>query len=817
MIRDYESTLVTSHIYLGSKMEDKKPQNKTSASNYSKSETYHSKSTKQKKRSSLVKRRNTAITLSVISSVILAGIGYEIVTNLNNEGVTSDKQAEAKVPLRILSEEEDYISFSPTPAKHSDLDFDEEVNIIQQLTKHKNLQSKKIRELKEELEEAQARIVQLKTDILIKGGEKEQYYRDQIDQFNKQLTGFEQENSNLQAEVAIRDKLIESKRVELERLSKIFTDTHDQLQNELSNRDSEIEQQMMKTERIFEELKEELALTENEIKTPADVREALRETTKRIAELEGIIEEANVNSIEANDHAEDLTENLLTTQRELAEARQTIQNLVTKIESKDLANTLLKGNASEYHDNYELTQNTLLQKQQELEKVERRLQQALVDYTNEKSRADDLFNKLTKLESSQLNQVTASNLTAYSYAEQGGNMSSVVRQQERLIKDLQRNLKSVERRNSELEQLLAESRDYVQEYDNDVSIRNLKQELFNSQQKVRELESDLQQLKLQPAKDPTPYTNSGDSELNTLLNERSALLAEVYEYRAKISEKQDTIDRLERELQVTSNSHNDPEVERLRSKISLLERTLSDTEHRLEQAVANSADETENTGLLEMEEFYETKLSQLAKTNQILEEQLEEAEEYIKLTQDQISKDQEQITSLQNQFNRAKITTSNDDHGAIRRITQQLQEEIRLRESLELELTQLRDRFSQSNSSQYSYNDRSNSQVLKEQIQELEFLYNEEKERSTQLELQLETLSRMTSSLQEEIKAHEAVFTNTSDQSTPSRLRAKIAYLTTRLGQEKSKLMNSEEKLQELTHTMNEMRQRNRQLESQLY
>lgn len=823
-------------------MEDKKPQNKRNVNSHTSSETYQTKSSnKQNKRSSLVKRRNTAITLSVISSVILAGIGYEIVTSLKDVPAHPSSQTQAKSPLRILADEDNDIALSSYSPQHADLDFEEEVNIIQQLTKHKNLQSKKIRELKEDLEEARARIVQLKTDILIKGGEKEQFYRDQIDEFNRQLSNFEQENTNLQAEVAVRDKLIESKRLELERLSKIFTDTHEQLQNELSDRESEIENQMTKTDKIFQELREELALTDSEIHTPEDVRDALRETKRRISELESIIESASNSSLEANDQTEEIADQLLASQIELAEARQTIQNLVVEVESQEVKNKILEesverllttqGTVAYAPEHYEIAQRTIIQKQQELESVERRLQKALMDYTNERTRADELSQKLAKLESSPLNQNTTSHIAMASYNQHNsGNYSGVVRQQDRLIRDLQRSLKNVERRNKELEQLLAENKNNVQPYTNSETITKLERELFNSNEKVRELESDLQELILQrnsqyANNDASNNASSNDEEFEALLTERNNLLNQVYEYRSNIQEQQNTINRLQKNLdeQLASNQqqslhHDNLEINRLKSQVSVLERALAQTEEKLEEAASRSVDSSGNSsGLVEMEEFYETKLTQLAMTNQILEEQLEEAEEYIKLTQQQLRDAQNQVKSQQKFASRVGSSPSSDSNESVKQIAAQLQTEKKLREDLEKELTQLRARFHQIPPQQTSYASRDNENVLKEQVKELQFLYKEEKSRSSQLESQLEALSRMTTNLQNELKAHETSYQQNEVAATPSRLRAKISYLTTRLAQEKSKLMNSEEKLQEMLHTMNEMKERNKHLESQLY
>jgi chromosome segregation ATPase len=664
----------------GNKMEDKKTQDRQQANSYSKSETYQTKHSKQKKRSTLVKRRNTAVVLSIVSSVILVGIGYEVVTSLKAENHHVQNTEQPKAPLRILAEEDDFLSLTNNMTYSSNLDFEEEINIIQQLTRHKNLQTKKIRELKEDLEESQARIVQLKTDILIKGGEKEQYYQDQINDFNKQLSNIEDQNTHLLAEVAIRDKLINSKRHELERLSKVFTDTHDKLLTELSDRESKIENEMQKTGQIFADLREELDLTNSEIIKPEDVRQALTETKRKITELERIIAQSGNNSLEANDQTEELAQDLVNTQQQLDEANMTINNLITQLE--------VEKNAS---NQFEI---------------------AMAPTVSQGSR----------------------------------DYSSVNYQQERLIKDLQRNLSNIELRNKKLEQLLRESDNTTgDQYVQDQSLSKIQQELQYSQIKIRELESELQQLTV---------------------------------------------------------SQDDNQITKLKQQISLLESTLSKTEDNLQQAILKVSNDSNNTsGLVDMEEFYETKLEQLAKTNQILEEQLEEAEEHLKLTQPNAS-------------------SSNE---AFNVISKQLQGERAERQQLEQELTQLRGRFQTTtpeNNSRYgqrSHNDSHTMKELKNKIQQLEILYDEEQNRAIQLESQLETLARLTTNLQEEMSAHEASITSNVPKSTPSKLRAKIAYLTTRLAQEKSKSMNSEEKLQELMFSMKEVQQRNSQLEQEVH
>lgn len=454
--------------YSEHKLENLDPLNKYASRSHPKSEPYQPRPFKPEKRPPLVKRKNLANGLIATAAVSLMVIIYSIATRSESKDHLVNSEEVAGDTLRLLADEDELIAMS-SPLSHPAgiASADQEMDLIKEITKQKHVQADKIRELKEELADAKARILQLKTDLLVKGGQVEQYYKDKIDKFNTRLSNIEKQNNNLQTEVAARDVLIESKREEIENLRQLFVEAYEQLQRE---------------------------------------------------------------------HTEEFSNHLVRTQAELEEARKTIQSLMTEVDWQDKTNQQLDNHI----DKFVFTKNRL----------------------------------------------------------------------------------------------------------------------------------------------------GTDDEYNEIAQEKD------------------------------------------------------ETRHRFPLNFPASKDKN---GLIGIDQFYESKFSEMAAAKQKLENQLREAEEHNRLSQV----------------------------------------------------------------------DNSDTEALKEKLEELQAAYREEQNRSSQLESQLQNFAKHGANLKQEMASQEGA--EAGNGPTTTKLRAKIAYLTSRLAQEKSKMMESEDKLVEVMQTLNDLKQRNKILEQQAY
>lgn len=587
--------------YLGNDMDNRQTQNKK-ATLHSSSETYQKKKRKQKPRKSLAKRRKTAIALSVISIGILASIGYEVVTNLDDQKIYSAPQQTKAPSLRILNEEKLENSVYIPEKRLLSNGLDEEVSIFQQLTKQRKLQAQKIKDLEAELKEAKARILQLKTDILIKGSKKEKYYAEELKVLQEKLATSETTNTHLKTEIAARDKVIAGKRKEIESLSQLFTETHSKLENQLHSRETQIEEERSKSEALFAELKEELHLTEQEMQQSDAIREALAATIKRVAELEEVVEETTRLAEQESQRSEALSRNLLIAQSELEKAEEETRNTIN-------------GN--------------VLALAEQLEEYKKQLRP--------------------------------------NSTKDGKHASSYSYQQQLLISDLQKNLASLEKENEEMNK----------------EILKLERDLYSFNQN----------------KNPQEESIGEPSE-----------------------------------------------------KIHELELALASAKQQIAEQRYGSTSNPVEKGLVEMEEFYETKIKQLYESNRIFEEQLEEAEE--------------------------KIT--------------------------QLEALQV-------NSNNYS-----TSNLSKQKQTDSEEKYQKQLEINSELEKKITALNRFATRLENELEAYESAQQTNTIQLSPSQLKTKVAYLTTRLSQERSKQYDNDEKIEQLAMTVKELQMRNRDLERKL-
>ncbi len=834
---------------------------------------------------SLAQRRRTAIALSVISSLILAGIGFEVVNNSNvpkQQTIESNAQA-THAPLRILDDENE-IAFN-------DLSSNDEVSIIQLLTRQKNQQATKIHELKNELEQTKARLRQLKTDILIRGGDKEVSYRQSIAQLEHQLKLAERETQHLKAEISARNRLIDTKRSEVEKLSRVFSETNSQLQENLRVVTSDYAEEKKNTDAALKQIQLELGLPQHEDSRMNNVNTVLSQVKNRIQELEALTKNSVSKDV--------VSETLSTQQVELEVAQATIATLLQQLKIAEQRSEVLQG---ELHDTTETVytpdhsqkeegniRNQLFLARARTKDLEGQLLQARYAMLDAENRATELENQVAHHSLMANNSTVGHSNREVAFNHQNSRSSSpqgkaISNQQDRLIRDLEKNLQESDAKNRQLEETIQDLKRNDRAVDNrgnQGTVRSLQQHLSKAEERIKELEKELAiERQADTSRKFTHANQENRSELEAIvknlktklaiamanmesmqalheekLKEQEMKIASISSHQdfipsiefdprsdEKLQEMQKVVTSLKQQLAAALHKNSFESSDDLpfyQERVKVLENAFKAQKKALQAAKTeiSTLKETHNSKqgeFTDLETFYSTKLEVLLERNRNLEEQLEEAEDYLKMTQEQLIGDQQNNLSLENQIGAknkqikeleeelALLENGNSSLSINRRENEQrisaniermahaLSDEKEKRLAAEKEIAMLRDEIAE------------NSQQRNEEDSDLDFLfyddddystkYSEEKLKSDQLQTRLETVSRWAEKLQEELAAYESQ--NSEEvELDPSQLKAKVAYLSTRLNQEKSKQTNAEEKLEEVMLTFNELKDRNVMLE----
>jgi len=674
---------------------------------------------KQKDNTSMAKRRKTAIALGAISTIILTSVAFEVVSGdfWHKEEKTITQTSARSPELKILSDlDDDIIAYNDFHVEMGD----DEISVIQFLTRQKNLQTKKIQELKNQLFETQARLQQLKTDILIHGGQKEQTYQEKIIKLDEQLAHANTTFNTLKAEISARDHVIEGKRDQLENLSKIFTETNAKLQKQLEQNDSNFNA----------ELEQEIAQSNN-----------------HILELEKLVDEVNGKSIQSATKAKNLAIALHEKQSELEESQEQIMSLIALMEQTERSSTGIRDQLAiamaDTNDRTNITndiaslRSRLINEEKRANDLEQKLNIALGNYKTEQQKATELEQKLAQLKETEVPEKGSSRT----------NMS-----QYRLIKDLEKNLAQLERKNKELEMALQKTR-------SDKSTALPTQERHNAPNK-------------------------------NLQDELSSIDETFY-----------------------------------KERINDLEKTIEN--HKQSNAI----------GLDEKEKIHTERTQKIIDQNKVLSNQLQETEEDLQMAQKQLQVHQKHKSDLEQEIAISRrdtellnkqlqsITQEFRDTGSLKdgtqklnatldHVTQSLQREKAKKRELEAELAKLREQvLDHENEKIMTYKDA----PLQKNINDIQVKYEKERNKVAELERQLEANTNWAKNLQNELSAYEGTAGSTKETpntADPNKLKAKIAYLTTRLAQESQKHQTTEEQLGEMNLTLREMKERNQQLET---
>lgn len=530
-------------------------------------------------------KRNTAITLSVVSSIILASIGFEIISNGNNTLHSRENSQVGRRQLRLTSDYEDEIALTDNTQNATD----EDTRILQYLNRQKDQKAKKIQELTQELNETKERLQDLKKNIVIRGGEKEQEYQKKIENLETQLKDTEAESEKLKANLAEREALIENKRVELENLSKIFTQTHSDLEKKLQDAEIKIRDEQKEIDLFIMQIQEKMSVNAHDSVKFDNLEQLLHKLNEHISGLQAQVDEASNNAEIEKSRANDLQAAIDAMHKNYEESQTKINSLEEQYndadqKSQDLLNQLQvsqKSTSKMANDIAEMKKlkKLLADQESKTKDLEAQLSQTSGFYKIEQQRANDLEAALKKCSNTQCPPSSTTTVNADYATEEINDLEDKLRiaeeknrrlqefielgqpngaahfkqcailssQQEKLIQDLEKNLSLLERRNKELEQQLAKIHQ-KEGPSNESTIQELKMRLKQSNDRIEQLQG---QIAAESATDIAPEysknkTSRGEEKRQHFLNQESKQIIE--ELKHKQAEMHDQIAELKKAL-----------------------------------------------------------------------------------------------------------------------------------------------------------------------------------------------------------------------------------------------------------------------------
>ncbi|MEC7838822.1 MAG: hypothetical protein VX777_02140 [Chlamydiota bacterium] len=367
----------------------------------SNSEDYKDKYSKEKSKSSLYERRKTAIALSVVSSLILAGIGFEVISNSNSDSVEVIKESNEPIVRKPLQfTDENIITLSDNTES-----FDDDVSIIHQLTRQKKEQAKKIEYLRGELDQTQSRLQQLKSDILMRGGKKEQDYQQIINSLEDELQAAEHQAQLLRTEIANRDRVIANKKTEIEKLKRIFKKSKNALKANIHTTTAQYKQEQERNIQLINEIKDQFNLSEENIAQTENIENLIGKIRSRIFDLEEQLQISQEDKEVADSRAESLAYSLDLKQEELETAQAKIELLIQQLEEQKIHSDLLGQNFlettfntnGEHVSDIEELREKLYNEETRAKNLEEQLANAIGEKKSEELRAIALRDELDKL------------------------------------------------------------------------------------------------------------------------------------------------------------------------------------------------------------------------------------------------------------------------------------------------------------------------------------------------------------------------------------------------------------------------------------
>jgi chromosome segregation ATPase len=699
----------------------------------------------------------------------------------------------------------------------------EEMSVIQFLNMQKQTQTKRIEVLKNELDETRARLDHIKNDIMIKGSTKEKQFNEKMQQLEQQVKDSSARILVLENALSERNNALEEKRVELENLSKTFSKTNNNLGQELEHAKASLAQEL---EQAKSTLAEERAQYERERTQAAEIENQLKETNTIINQLQEDLNSTHSRLEKESTKARELEAALEKTQQqyhlvmgehsilqtrhqeELGKSRE----LLATLENTQHQYRVLSEQHPETEAHLQRSLNTIshlekdlentharlaqeINKSEELEAVAERTQQQYQmmtrDYSNLQARLEESTKKTIDLTNSQQMFTKSKDIL------ESGLLS--------IIKDLESQLAENMRKTAEL----TNTQQQVT-YDKSAlegqlltTIDTLKGRLADEQQRAQDYQQQLavaiensriEQQRANDLKQMVARQSQNNKELAMNLNEKQSTRnpQEIADLQKRLGDAEAYARELEASLeQVSENGVSAMQIHQLDKEIETHKESLIAAQLELLELSEDYAHLDEKYGTAQSE--MAKQITKLEAENIALAKNLENAQQRLATAK------QETSASKDEQYKRLNATL---DH-----VTASLEREKTKRQALENEIADL---LKKQEAASKALPNIALAETIEEELQvhlqDALAKYEEAQQENKRLQQKLESTALWASNLQNEVAAYETSTGNTAahyhkvngtGDNTPAKLKAKIAYLTTRLAQEKDRAQEALDKLQE--------------------
>lgn len=648
----------------------------------------------QKKSRVKKKTGKVIMTTMVVSSLILSSVGFVYAFYLDFSLSNSVNQ---KTPLKINS---DYIS-------ENDFLITNKINPNIDIEVQKKEFSSQIEELSEELLETKNRLIQLKRDILIRGGKKESDYLEKISKLEESLNHADIKSSENKKIILLKDEEIAKLQHELKEIETFYVEKSEKIQEELLATIEKHEKKLKKAEILLSQINQELQ---------SKSQYASNNLSQLISQIQNFIDKSEFNKSTI------------------------IKDGDLEIEGFKLGPLNFNETVAVNDDNFNIPQRKL-NIEQRIDRTQNKIDELESDY------ADDYFQKRDRVEEEILPKPYDNKKPSDLY-DSIFQLKNELHESEERLKVLQN------------------------EYD------NLENEKENE---IIELRHEIERLK---------KSNIESSSKENLNNDNNYQI-EINQLRTELSKAYKTLDSVKNGEITFDKNYYENRIKFLEEAIDIQKEALLSAQ---EEVLRISEEEMDS----QLEAYYQSQIENLTHKNFELQNQ-------IKLFNDNFSEMAATHSTTpisKNHTENNELAFTNHSSSTFGKVIANLKTALNIanekKEAAENEVRLLREEL---------LNSTSENEVINKKIEELEEV--------------IFSLKKYNEIIKDELLAHEAandldenkILSQPLDSNLLRKLHAKITYLSTRLNQEKLKNDRAEAKIEEMKITLDEAKNRNQELE----
>lgn len=668
----------------------------------------------------------------------------------------------------------------------------EEMSVIQFLNMQKQTQTKRIEVLKNELDETKARLDHIKNDLMIKGSTKEKMFNERMQNLEQRVKDSDAHIAALESALDERSKALEDKRQELENLSMTFSKTNNHLGETLERTKAALMQEIEQAKATLAAEREQF---EKERAEAAEVERQLNETNSIINQLQSDLNTTHSRLEQESTKTRELQAALEKTQQQyqlamedqpvIAARLQTSQQQIDQLQS-ELQNAQAR-----------LWEETTRAKDLEAtaEKVQQQYQLLLGDYHIAQAHLKESTQKTLELTNSQQMFTKSKDIL------ESGLLS--------IIKDLEGQLAENMQKTSELtnnQHQIATNKSAL-EGELLTTIDTLKNRLANEQQRAQDYQQQLafalennriEQQRANDLKEMVARQSQNNKELAMNLNEKPSGRSQqdTSDLQKRLADAEAYARELEASLeQISEDGVNALQIHQLDREVEVHKESLLAAQREL----------------LELSEDYTHLDMKYGDAQHEMAMQIHKLEEQNIALEKSLASAQQRLAEIK-QTPPPPVNTANDEqykrmNATLDHVTASLEREKAKRQALENELAELHKKQEASSKAMPNIALAGTiEEELQANLQDALTKYEAAQQENKRLQQQLESTALWASNLQNEVSAYETTTGNTgahyqkvngSSDNSPAKLKAKIAYLTTRLAQEKNRAQEAADKLQE--------------------